>query len=672
MEQEEDLRKSGLASCNATPKGSQKTPRDSGSSRREMKSRSQEHRSRIHYTPDNSPDKYKTSQSSGSFKRDRKLQTEIPTSKRKAQSSHDENQDKIQRTCPSGKFVNALIGQWSKHMGVQTPLSQTGGENSVMEEMKWKHAMEERKIQMLQKKLQTAEETISSLSSTRDSELQTKEEILRQIDSDWESITKYYYEISESLKGFQQHKDNLSALYNNVILMQQSTVKTLQQELSKVKLKDEEQRNLVAAAESKILNQEERIQEMTIMEIELKKQFEDVKYQAISEKNRLNNVYMEEKLELTKKQENLTSANKELQLQLNTIIKEKQNIINLFEEKNKELSKLQEEIFTCKNKIENLVCQNRELNVKYEKAVIKDEELTKQLESKEQEIGRLRDNLNSRQQIESSLAKDLDMIGDKYNKMLNDFENMENKLKGTEVRNSDLEKSLQDMKNINKYKEIELNKRIESLEKEKEKILSEKRKAIQNLENSRKLLEEKYEIEVTTLKNDFDTKLSETKKTIATQNSAFIKLNDALNKMKEENQNKRIKHDEVKENQSSVTGTTQTKINEIYETKEQQFQSEAVIGTSKITHKDKDKTSNQKQQDIYNFNVTEVNRKMDKVSEYIENYSTPVRNKNITQSNVVSQINQEREDKNVTSQKNKIFKTRNTGFRQYGSSRKNK
>ncbi|XP_043254060.1 putative leucine-rich repeat-containing protein DDB_G0290503 [Colletes gigas] len=647
MEQEEDLREAGLASCNATPKKSQRTPRDSGSNRREKNSRSQEHRSRIHYTPDNSPDKYKTLQNSGSFIRGAKLQPETASSKRKAQSSHDENQDKIQRTCPSGKFVNALIGQWSKHMGVQTPLSQTVGENPVMEEMKWKHAMEERKIQMLQKKLQTAEETISSLSASRDAELQTKEEILRQIDSDWESITKYYYQISESLKEFQQHKDNLSALYNNVILMQQSTVKTLQQALSNVKLKDEEQRNLVAAAESKIVNQEKRIQEMTIMEAELKKKFEDVKYQAISEKNRLNSVHMEEKLELTKKQENLTSANKELQLQLNTIIKEKENVTNLFEEKNKEFSKLQEEIFTCKNKIENLVCQNAELNVKYERTVIEDAELTKQLESKEQEIGRLRENLNTRQQIESSLANDLEMIGDKYKKMLNDFETMENKLKGTEVRNSDLEKSLQEMKNINEYKQTELNKRIESLEKEKEKILSEKRKKIQNLENSRKLLEEKYEIEVTTLKKDFDAKLSEMKKTIATKNSAFIELNDTLNKMKEQNQNKRMKHDEVKENQSSAKRTTQTNINEIYETEEQEFQSEAIVGTSKITHQDKDETSNQKQQDIYNFNVAEINRKVDK-------------------------INQEREDKNVTSQKNKIFKTRNTGFRQYGSSRKGK
>lgn len=57
------------------------------------------------------------------------------------------------------------------------------------------------------------------------------------LNSDWESITKYYYEISESLKGFQQHKDNLSKLYNEIIVIQQSTMKKLQQELCIMKLK---------------------------------------------------------------------------------------------------------------------------------------------------------------------------------------------------------------------------------------------------------------------------------------------------------------------------------------------------------------------------------------------------------------------------------------------------
>ncbi|XP_076160557.1 uncharacterized protein LOC143143323 [Ptiloglossa arizonensis] len=705
MMQEEGTHKSGLVSCNVTPKKSQRTPQASGSEKREMKSRLQE----IKYTPNNSPDKYqKTPESSGSSRKDTMLQTEIVSSKRKSRSPHDENLDKIQKTCSGGKFVNTLIGQWSKHIGVQNPLPQTGWvqENLIIEEMKRKHAMEERKIQMLQKKLQVAEKIISSLSTSRDAELQAKEEILRQLDSDWESITKYYYEISESLKGFQQHKDNLTRLYNDVIVAQQSTVKTLQQELSNIKLGDEKQRNIVAATENKVVNQEKRIQEMIIMETELRKQLEDVKNAAISEKNHSDRVYMVEKLELIKKQEELTSTNEELCLQLQKVVEEKQNFKNIFEEKDKSLSKLQEEIFTYENKIEDLSCQNAELSVKYENTVDKGEQLTKQLESKMQEVVRLQENLNTRQQIESSLAKDLDKIENKYNKMLNDFINTENELKEMKTYNSDLERSIQDMKNSNEYKVNELNKKIDILEKEKEKILLEKRTKIQNLEITRTLLQEKYEKEITILKEDFDTKLFEMKKTIATQNSAFIKLNETLNKMNEGSQNKRVKHENIKKNESSVKEITQpivelnlikasrvydvgsqTKTNQIYEIKEQQFQSEITIGTPKIIPNDKDETSNNKQQDVYNFNMKEVNDKLKKVScnmcklqkkitlplqvsDYTESRSYSTQSRSVMQSNVESQENQERKDQDSTLQKKKIFKTRGTGLKQYGTLRK--
>lgn len=46
--------------------------------------------------------------------------------------------------------------------------------------MKRMHVMEERKIQKLQKKLQIAEESISSLSASHEAELRAKEEILQQ------------------------------------------------------------------------------------------------------------------------------------------------------------------------------------------------------------------------------------------------------------------------------------------------------------------------------------------------------------------------------------------------------------------------------------------------------------------------------------------------------------
>ena len=46
--------------------------------------------------------------------------------------------------------------------------------------MKQMYAIEERKVQKLQKKLQVAEETISLLSASHEAELRTKEEILQQ------------------------------------------------------------------------------------------------------------------------------------------------------------------------------------------------------------------------------------------------------------------------------------------------------------------------------------------------------------------------------------------------------------------------------------------------------------------------------------------------------------
>ncbi|XP_017788467.1 PREDICTED: CAP-Gly domain-containing linker protein 1-like [Habropoda laboriosa] len=427
MQYEEENPKSEFSSYNLTPEKLQKTPRGSGSGRRDIMSQNVERR--IHYTPQNSPDKFvKTPQSGGSFRKDEKSQLE--SNKRKIQSSHNESLEKIQKTCPTGKFVNTLIGQWSKHVGVQTPMSQRTEiqESPMSEEIKRICTIEERKIQKLQKKLQAAEETISLLSASHEAELRAKEEILQQLNGDWESITKYYYEISESLKGFQQHKDNLSALYNNVIVEQQSTVKKLQQELSSMKLKDEEHKNTISTVENKVINQEKRIQEMMIAEFELKKQLEEMN-KSILEENHLHKIHAEENLELIKKQENLTSMNQELQVQLKNIIQEKQNLANVFTEKDKEISKLQEELVTCKNKIEDLLCQNMELIAKYEKSTDKEEELSKQLQSRAQEIDRLRENLSARQEIESSLVKDLNIIDNEYKKIQNDFAQVENELK---------------------------------------------------------------------------------------------------------------------------------------------------------------------------------------------------------------------------------------------------
>lgn len=58
------------------------------------------------------------------IKKDAKSQLEA--TKRKSLSPRKETPEKIQKTCSSGKFINTLIAQWSKHMGVQTPVQSPG------------------------------------------------------------------------------------------------------------------------------------------------------------------------------------------------------------------------------------------------------------------------------------------------------------------------------------------------------------------------------------------------------------------------------------------------------------------------------------------------------------------------------------------------------------------
>nr|XP_012152044.1 PREDICTED: putative leucine-rich repeat-containing protein DDB_G0290503 isoform X1 [Megachile rotundata] len=694
--QQEDNRKS--ESSNLTPEKLQRTPRDGGSIRRDASHSEERSKRRIHYTPYNSPEKYsKTPQSSGSFRKE-VMKSQLDSNKRKIQSTHNESLEKIPKTDQGSKFVNTLISQWSKHMGVQTPLSQAAKqaqESPMSEEIRGKCSVEEKKIQKLQKKLQAAEETISSLSVAHEAEVKAKEEILQQLNSDWESITKYYYEISESLKQFQQHKDNLSELYNNVILMQQSTVKRLQQELSSMRLKDDEHKNIITGIESKVSQQEKRIQEMLTVEAELKKQLDDVKKKSIVEKDQLHNIHAEEKLELMKKQDKLTSINNDLQVQLQKIEQEKQGLSNLFVEKDEKITKLQEQIVACKNKEQDLLHRSTELSLKYEESIRKEEELRTQLELKVQEINRLQEHIKARQEIESSLTKDLDLIDSKYKTMQDDLLNLKNKLNEAQVRNSDLETSLENMKYNNQQKITELNKTIKSLEEENNRVLSEKRSKIQELENTCKLLRERHEKEITSLKNEFEIERAEMRKTIDMQNSAFTKLNDTLNKMNETNQIKekyyhaKENHDKLQDrlNQKSQSivesNLSQMKISESHEIEEQQLQEN--IATQKVAFKNKNDISDSKKQDIYTFstksqqNISPMKQNKFnfsssmKVSDSVEKYSSYLsQSKNLMQSFTKSQENKERinEDLINATQKKKIFKTRSTGLKQYGTPRK--
>lgn len=133
------------------------------------------------------------------------------------------------------------------------------------------------------------------------------------------------------------------------------------------------------------------------------------------------------------------------------------------------------------------------------------------------------------------------------------------------------------------------------------------------------------------MKQEFDVKLIEMKKTLATQNSAFLKLN-------EENQNRqinfhdqytKINHNELKDNLKekmqpfieSISIEAIKKIenqtNQVCEVKE--FQNQENINKSKIIIKDRNEISNL-EQDIYSFSTREINDELQNVS-YIYIYN---------------------------------------------------
>lgn len=127
------------------------------------------------------------------------------------------------------------------------------------------------------------------------------------------------------------------------------------------------------------------------------------------------------------------------------------------------------------------------------------------------------------------------------------------------------------------------------------------------------------------MKQEFDVKLIEMKKTLATQNSAFLKLN-------EENQNRqinfhdqytKINHNELQDNLKekmqplieSISIEAIKKIenqtNQVCEVKE--FQNQENVNKSKIIIKDRNKILNL-EQDIYSFSTREINDELQNVS----------------------------------------------------------
>lgn len=127
-------------------------------------------------------------------------------------------------------------------------------------------------------------------------------------------------------------------------------------------------------------------------------------------------------------------------------------------------------------------------------------------------------------------------------------------------------------------------------------------------------------------------------KTVTTQHCAFLKLNETLNKMNKDNQNRQTNSDQctianrnklqenlgakmqpLVESNDNVIETrikeieSQTQTRQVREMKEQQFQDQENVDRSKGISKDKNEMS-YLEQDIYNFSDIEVNNESQTVS----------------------------------------------------------
>lgn len=127
-------------------------------------------------------------------------------------------------------------------------------------------------------------------------------------------------------------------------------------------------------------------------------------------------------------------------------------------------------------------------------------------------------------------------------------------------------------------------------------------------------------------------------KTVTTQHCAFLKLNEALNKMNKDNQNRQTNSDQctianrnklqenlgtrmqpLVESNDNIIETrikeieSQTQTSQVREMKEQQFQDQENVDRSKAISKDKNEMSDL-EQDIYNFSDIEVNNESQTVS----------------------------------------------------------
>ncbi|XP_011869249.1 PREDICTED: myosin-4-like, partial [Vollenhovia emeryi] len=352
-------------------------------------------------------------------------------------------------TQTGGRFIDTLVAQWMNRTGSNIPFQQAEEQvaesSNAQADKRQTQQSQESVIQSLKRKLKESQEAEASLSASLETEVRNREEIQTKVNATWvyiENITEYFNYIKESLASFQQHRDNLSNLYDSVILKQQEAIQKLQ--LNDTRSKDLE--NRVAQLKNKSLLQEERLQEAVAEQNKLRKQLENSEYELQLQRNELTNAHVEEKLTLVKEQQRLVLEHENLQSRLQTIEKEKCVIAKssvqlenklLLEEKKveealteqnklkKQMENAEREFHSQKNELANAHAEEKKLLIQKQLQLeLESQSLQSRLSMLEQDNGNIteivaqRDALISKLQDEvSKSTNQLDMMITKYEEL---------------------------------------------------------------------------------------------------------------------------------------------------------------------------------------------------------------------------------------------------------------
>ncbi|XP_029164512.1 abnormal long morphology protein 1-like [Nylanderia fulva] len=265
------------------------------------------------------------------------------------------------------KFIDTLITQWMKYTGNAVSDQTEEVTESANTQKNTQQALQKRDrvIHDLRRKLKESQEAATFLSTSLETETRNKAEIRIKLNATWETIetiTEYFNYISESLTSFEQHRINLSALYDGVIHKQQEDIKKMQ--LNSSKSKDLEDH--VTHLKNELLLREKRLQETMTEQNKLCKQLENVQYELQLQKNQLN-MSTQEKL---KEQQCLSLENENLKSRLKTIKKENYDIAKSAAQLENKLllqEKKMQDVLTEQNKLQKQV-ENTERELHLQKS----------------------------------------------------------------------------------------------------------------------------------------------------------------------------------------------------------------------------------------------------------------------------------------------------------------